>query len=104
MQSMFVIFRLALLSVAIVAGASIAGCYSSGGGSGGNIEQDEDGGYDECGGDRADGYLGDLCREDCDCAVGYGCLDDDYGEQCCAQELNDLDNGVWGIDCDGVQR
>jgi hypothetical protein len=68
-----------------------------------NVEPDEDGGFDECGGDRADGYLGDVCREDCDCAVGYSCLTDDYDEQCCAQDLNDLDNGVWGIDCDGVQ-
>ncbi|MDP2310234.1 MAG: hypothetical protein Q8P18_29735 [Pseudomonadota bacterium] len=104
MQILLGNFRWVVLSLAIGASAPIGGCYSSGGGSGGGLDQDEDGGFDECGGDRADGYLGDVCREDCDCAVGYGCLDDDYGEQCCAQELNDLDNGVWGIDCDGVQR
>ena len=93
-----------LALVTIGAAAVVPGCYSSGGGSGGGFEADEDGGFDECGGDRASGTLGDVCREDCDCSVGYSCLTDDYDEQCCARELNDLDNGVWGIDCDGVQE
>jgi hypothetical protein len=44
-----------------------------------------------------------VCRDDCDCDTRYSCFTDDYSEQCCAAELKDLDNGVWGIDCDGVQ-
>ncbi len=71
---------------------------SSNNSSGGSDESD-----DECDGDRGDGNLGDVCREDCDCASGYTCYTDDYSEQCCAKQLNDLENGAWGVDCDGVQ-
>lgn len=71
---------------------------SNGNGGGGN-----DTGSGECDGDRGDGNLGDVCRDDCDCGVGYDCYTDDYSEQCCAEQLNDLENGAWGVDCDGVQ-
>lgn len=77
--------------------------WGLGGCGGASSDADNDGGYDECGGDRGDGNLGDVCREDCDCGTGYTCYTDDYDEQCCAEDLNDLDNGVWGVDCDGVQ-
>ena len=57
----------------------------------------------ECPDGRGSSTLGGVCREDCDCASGYSCFDDDYDEQCCAHDLSDLDNGAWGIDCDGLQ-
>ena len=65
----------------------------------GNDRDDNDG----CGGDRGSSELGGVCRDDCDCASDYSCYEDDYAEQCCARELADLENGAWGIDCDGVQ-
>lgn len=92
--------RTLILLFATLALAGTPGCGAL---DGDGLEPDEDGNFDECGGDRASGTLGDVCREDCDCASGYSCWTDDYDEQCCAAELNDLDNGVWGIDCDGVQ-
>ena len=92
------------LSILMLAG--LIGCGSAGGGGngGGNGNGGNDtSSSDECGGDRGDGNLGDVCREDCDCASSYTCYTDDYAEQCCAQDLNDLENGAWGVDCDGVQ-
>lgn len=88
------LFVCALLGMACATGEEEADDEGSGGGNAAN---------DECGGDRGDGNLGDVCREDCDCASGYTCYTDDYSEQCCAEDLNDLENGGWGVDCDGAQ-
>ena len=98
--------------LACISFTGLIGCSEeeSGGGGGGGGGRYTDTGYssgngsnDECGGDRGSGDLGSVCREDCDCSSGYSCYTDDYAEQCCAQQLNDLENGSWGVDCDGVQ-
>ncbi len=94
------VFR--VLSLLFVFGSTGCGFDDGGGGKRNNNNEDTEGG-DVCGNDRSDGNLGDVCRVDCDCAVGFNCYTDDYSEQCCAEDLNDLDNGVWGIDCDGRQ-
>lgn len=98
--------RTTTLTFSILLMACLSGCDTGGSNGNGNNNGDNNGndtGSGECGGDRGDGNLGDVCRDDCDCGSGFSCYTDDYAEQCCAEQLNDLDNGAWGVDCDGVQ-
>ena len=98
-------FTTPLAALVLFTYTTLPGCY--GGAAGGGYSDTDyssgSGTNDECGGDRGSGDLGSVCREDCDCSSGYSCYTDDYAEQCCAHELNDLENGAWGVDCDGVQ-
>ena len=96
-----------VVTVLISVTVALPGCDGGGGGGGGSTDSgsgSDDGGGDgdECE-DRGSSRLGGVCYGDCDCAKGFTCYSDEYGEQCCAEELADLENGVFGVDCDGVQ-
>lgn len=62
---------------------------------------------DPCGDERGGVEFGGACQQDCDCEEGMDCYTDDYGDNCCAEEIDQLQDEDWTgdpvLDCDEVQ-